>query len=130
MTDNEIIKALECCWHSKECVGDECPLFEPINDCAPLMAMEALDLITRQRAEIERLEAENEKKRLILENIDNDLFPLPFVTDYDIAIKTAKSEAIREFAEKAKMNYDEVLPRLFADVLDDVMKEMEGENDG
>ena len=53
MTDAEIKKALECCWHNNECIGNECPFFEPINDCTQLMAMEAIDLINRQQAEIE-----------------------------------------------------------------------------
>lgn len=41
----QIIKALECLWYEKECVGDECPLFKLGGDCAPLIAMEALSLI-------------------------------------------------------------------------------------
>lgn len=58
ITDNEIKKALECCWHNNECIGNECPFFEPINDCTQLMAMEAIDLLNRKDAEIEKLEIE------------------------------------------------------------------------
>lgn len=58
MTDNEIIKALECC-------GDEsginhacskCPKFKDNDDfCETALHNQALDLINRQKAEIERL---------------------------------------------------------------------------
>lgn len=54
------------------------------------------------KAEIERLQEENKKLKAIIEAIDDTINPLPFVTDFDIAIKTAKSEAIKEFAEKIK----------------------------
>ena len=55
MTDNEIIKALECCSMfvtSAKC--DECPLNE--QECIQGLPWNALDLINRQKAEIERLE--------------------------------------------------------------------------
>jgi len=55
MTDEQIIKALECC--SNYCtVG--CPLvdIEDIDKCTSQMSKYALDLIKRQQAEIERLQ--------------------------------------------------------------------------
>lgn len=60
MTDNEIIKALECC-KKTICVG--CPNFH--NDkgilwCKEELQSETLDLINRQKAEIERLKKEND----------------------------------------------------------------------
>ncbi|MBE6618396.1 MAG: hypothetical protein E7626_01265 [Ruminococcaceae bacterium] len=85
MTDNEIIKALECCWHENECIGDECPLFKPINDCTQLMAMEALDLINRQRAEIKALKASK-------------------VAEVNFAYRVTKEKAIKEFAERLKQS--------------------------
>lgn len=54
MTDNEIIKALECCANGK---CGECPLFK--EDCGDdIICKIALDLINRQNAEIERLRKE------------------------------------------------------------------------
>lgn len=61
MTDNEIIKALECCanWESdKSC--EECPANTYGFGCANKRAKASLDLINRQQAEIERLKKENE----------------------------------------------------------------------
>ena len=103
MTDNEIIEALK--HYSLKTQA----LFEAIN------------LIESQRGEIKSLK-ESVKTALVMIQEAKDLL----ASD----VKTAKSEAIREFAERAKMKcseiYDEVLPRLFAEILDDVVKEMEG----
>lgn len=56
MTDNEVIKALECCRDCEDCSYDttDCPLGKELN-CFTLMAENALDLINRQNAEIKRL---------------------------------------------------------------------------
>lgn len=51
MTDNEIIKALECCGR-ESCNG--CPYDKNCHQGNP-MIRDALDLINRQQAEIERL---------------------------------------------------------------------------
>ncbi len=52
MTDNDIIKALECCKDtSNKC--QQCPL--RVKGCSYMLAENALDLINRQKAEIERL---------------------------------------------------------------------------
>ena len=60
MTDNEIIKALECCsdWENAN-TCKECPFYEEL-DCATTDRLDkyALNLINRQKAEIERLNKE------------------------------------------------------------------------
>lgn len=81
MTDNEIIKALECCTAGGEgCNG--CPLNDMPMDCIKSLVGYAPDLIKRQQAEIKRLWE------------DCDYF--------EDKVKTIKSEAITEFAEKLK----------------------------
>lgn len=53
-TDEEIVKALECCFAISSCDG--CPLqvpFEP--GCVGVVGAQAFSLINRQKAEIERL---------------------------------------------------------------------------
>ena len=55
MTDTEIIKALECCagdGTTKDCYS--CSIYE-IDECQCVLPKQALDLINRQKAEIERL---------------------------------------------------------------------------
>ena len=57
ITDNDIIKALECC--SKNHFCGECPNYHRCCDGdATIMIRSALDLINRQKAEIERLNKE------------------------------------------------------------------------
>ena len=60
MTDNEIIKALECC--SKNILCGQCPLKEK-NNCINKLFAYALELISRQQAEVERLHDEVSKTR-------------------------------------------------------------------
>lgn len=59
LTDNEIIKAFECC-STASCISKQCP-YEKMHDipkCTTKLTKDALDLINRQKAEIE-----SEKKR-------------------------------------------------------------------
>ncbi len=72
MTDNEIIEALGQCETQKTCC--DCPYFEKIG-CKKHLYQEALDLINRQKAEIERLNAEaklltTDKGNLITDKYD------------------------------------------------------------
>ena len=69
MTDNEIIKALECCTRGRMIGGKipctDCP-YDKFNAeyniaCSPRLMKDAFDLINRQKAEIERLQKHNTK---------------------------------------------------------------------
>lgn len=89
MTDNEIIKALGCCQVGKD-KCKKCPLYCVVPACSRYLAESALDIINRQKAEIERL---NNKCDSIL-----------FCHSQEIteAKAWAKAESIIEFAEKLK----------------------------
>ncbi|MBQ8540552.1 MAG: hypothetical protein IJ435_03650 [Clostridia bacterium] len=65
--------------------------------CLEITGKNALDLINRQKAEIERLQLE-------VEAVNELINPLPFKSNFDKAIETAKAEAIKEFAERLKRN--------------------------
>ena len=71
MTDNEIIKALECC---KRPVGTgackDCPL-DKDRPCTTTMIENALDLINRQKAEIERLQKDSERLKKVQMQLDD-----------------------------------------------------------
>lgn len=56
MTDEKIIKALECCKKGEGsiCRMADCPLFG-IGDCFATLSHNALSVINRQQAEIKRL---------------------------------------------------------------------------
>lgn len=86
MTDNDIIKALECCIGNTNC--GECPMFRTPN-CMNKVFNYALDLINRQREEIERLKDYNENLQTANTALSNEILEI-------------KSKAIKEFAEELK----------------------------
>ena len=92
MTDNEIIKALECCQKVKGYrhipICNDCPMEE--TRCAIELPKNALALINRQKAEIEfhrKTIAQNAQTAL---NVTLD------------EIQKARAEAVKEFAERLK----------------------------
>jgi chromosome segregation ATPase len=66
MTDNEIIKALECCAGNTEEKCRECPFHKLKISCIDGLERNALDLINRQKAEIEELR----KAKVVYETVD------------------------------------------------------------
>ncbi len=58
-TDEEIVKALECCAGTDGANCKSCPLHDAacVGKCIPAMSKAAAELISRQRTEIERLTA-------------------------------------------------------------------------
>ena len=56
MIDAEIIKALECCYDlESSAICHQCPLYQTENCRDGYLGLQALHLINRQKAEIERL---------------------------------------------------------------------------
>ena len=139
MTDNEIIQALECCIKStsgNDCEDLNCPACDEIGcrfmnqsteyypeSLIQEMGKAALDLINRQKAEIDRL-------RYILVNfmgelfdwgnkngVDTGIFAQTAILgkEKDDAVKQIKSEAYREFAERVKQISKEVIVPYIAD---------------
>ena len=91
MTDTEIVKTLECCSTTvKSGTCPECP-YDGCEEttCVTALCTDALDLINRQKAEIERL-VEHTKEGIELAK------QLPET------IKLAQAKAIKEFAERLK----------------------------
>ena len=118
LTDKEIKKALECCANGK---CGECPLFK--EDCGDdIICKNALDLITRQQAELENLKVENQSLRgaanslkMHYENAQSEIESLKIfrgyaekrASDYRTMrdkYLNAKSEAAKECLAKVK-NY-------------------------
>ena len=113
-TDEEIKKALECC-KKDDC--DNCP--NNFGNCYANLAWYALNLINRYEAQIDRLMKECGKQSV--------LWRRHFESIFESAMRTAKSEAAREFAERLKEkgacnSYNELI--IFEDMVDAVEKEM------
>lgn len=120
MTDNEIIKALEC--HMKGqcfyCPNRKEEVQLMLKGCSKMIAENALDLIKRQKAEIERLTTSFPKTLESIKKMRNG----------------AKAEAVKEFAERLKDESDlffaaptyaaEVVRAVQIDSIDNVLKEM------
>ena len=128
MTDKEIIKALECCHTGEECYKCE---FQPSKQdrkgtvgCSLQMMKQALGLINRQKAEIERLNEEN--KRLL-----SMLFRKARGVS-KVVKNIIKTEAIKEFAERLKKKgfadeYYEHESIVYVQDIDNLVREMVGE---
>ena len=148
MTDDEIIKALECCDFTDIKACEECPFYRTF-DCSFVIIDKTLDLVNRQNAEIERLKQENkeycEDNRIIayqrnqrdkeIRALHNQLNGLNFMD------KQIKSEAVKGFADRLKDSADKTRIKIMETEkvvfymdefkLDNLVKEMaEGQDDG
>ena len=123
LTDNEIIKALEHCSGTKGCSSCRCLKKD---ECVKWLMRDTLDLINRQKAEIERLQNYNENLLCMNTDLTNNLL-------YEV--EQAKSEAYKEFAERLKVvAYVPDLsivgePVVDVEDIDDLVKELTGGND-
>ena len=142
MTDNEIIKALECCisdgYTCKECpyadtkhmIGDEYELMPNGRtydefSCDEWLKLDLFGLINRQKAEIERLDGE-------VEAMKKSMWPMiANVVEGQMAdaMDFAKAEAIKEFTELLKTKFDRYgAEHYYYSLVDDVAKELVGED--
>ena len=132
MTDNEIIKALECCSsQTTEITCGNCPLFNVGRvDCYRLLANNSLDLINRQQKDIDDL------CKVLGRAYQENCF-------LEASRKSVRTEAIKEFAERLKKDLDDlakiewnnksaptywsVAYEEFMDIIDRYFEEMVGE---
>ena len=143
LNDDGIIKALELCSKSlsiKTC--QKCPFYLQTN-CVSALKLNAIDLINRQKAEIERLETVADKDfnqwNMLAEKTKQHYADL-----YKEAKDSLKAEAYKEFAERLKeivsQNDYPLADKLnsidrgmftigFEQAIDEVLKEMVGEDE-
>lgn len=149
MTDNEIVKALECCvdWCGNVSCWD-CPLKN--TGCIHFDKLkETLDLINRQKAEIfkeknKNSKLRNERNRLKAEverlTAERDAMHQDVIAaeEYAWQCKTAKAEAYKEFADlsikriceqvSAPTPSESYVVERCNQVIDNLLKEMVGDN--
>ena len=111
LTDNEIIKALNTAF-GIEHLKIYCANIE--NELHIVKVLDVIDLINRQKAEIERLCS-------VVDKTDAAYFQK--VSEVD----RAKSEAIKEFAERLKSRLIAITYMNFDGTIDNLVKEMVGD---
>jgi hypothetical protein len=144
MTDAEIIKALECHADTDIKTCKICP-YDGQRMCGHQLCRDGLDLINRQKAEIEALDFLIKESNKIAERQDKEIERLTVLAklgnmranDYRAMrdkCKTAKSEAIKEFAEKVKASRDVLFNNIYSGfhfnvIIDSLVKEMVGDTE-
>lgn len=121
MTDEQIIKALECCIDTSPLTCKSCPLFNATNSrmvCSKIATNLAFDLINRQKAEIDRLEKMLDSSVSGERNaVDN----IPY----------ERAEAITAYHEEVKKRCVEggIYPAFVKRQMEDVKREMVGDKE-
>ena len=139
MTNAEIIKALECCL-AKDVVNDrcdECPNLAMGAYCMDRMLKDALNLINRQKAEIEFAKNINHLQMEELQTANSEIERLNGLLKewkkagykYADSFDSIKSEAIKEFAERLKAKMRNRALFSVVDTVDEIVNEMAGAND-
>ena len=118
MTDAEILKALEC----HKAVGTstcyKCPYKEGM--CSIKLTSDALDLINRQKAEIERLK----KDKYIIKDGVLELVPR---TDIEEIKSEARKEVVDVVRKELLAGFGEVVTADMLDRINTILAGMEGE---
>lgn len=101
MTDEQIIKALECCIDNdrlKSCKKMGCPLAKHCRKDTDALERECLDLIRQQKARIERLEFLEEMRRLQLnaDSIEKEKMLNEIKKDFGLFVKNLVKEMVGE----------------------------------
>ena len=117
LTDTEIIKALECCIGGTKC--KKCPMFKECGEDIQAIEKNSLDLINRQKAEIEKKDIEIDilirKKNDAYDEIAEQQAEIDRLKEtfrkrigreieetYSYLIEEIKAEAYKDLAEKLK----------------------------
>ena len=120
MTDKEVIKALELCANLEEC--KDCPMANmqkyDTDTCEHQIMLYALDLINRQKAEIERLNKEVDRLSQCVMYHDG------YIVD---AIKEF-AERLKEKSKQGKGYLGNVYHSVNVAEIDNLLKEMVGDN--
>jgi hypothetical protein len=144
-TDEEVIRALECCVNgtSEACLKCTFGLTPPYPVCKTMVEKYALDLINRQRAEIKALEMDNAQLQsdIINANQNSDHIKGLWEAEREKVekakqkvvnackmLKNARAEAIKEFAERLEtaLLVGGIYPVIVKNTIHSLVKEMTG----
>ena len=140
MTDNEIIKALECCMSDNPpcttCKYDGDTI--TVDECMGELMKDALDLINRQRAEIERLQQNLKEAHIDIKEHQAEIEALKLINStYVGETSEIRKITLQEFAVKVNEHmcaYDldnyHWFRAIERDAFNDLVKEMVGDESG
>lgn len=127
LTEEQIIKAMQCViGNGVSCSECEYQKVLPFPSCRRMCAEQALDLINRKNAEIERLQNRNKFLEIEYKNQGNLFWA---------RVQTSNLEAIKDFAERLKdiavtdSAFINETPFVFVPAIERLVKEMTGENE-
>lgn len=152
-TDDEIIKALECCIKMEDCLKSKCPFSKEWGLCLGNEPQKLyLDLINRQKSEIDSAKSKIEICAEVIERQDKEIERLKecpkCVYEYDgevaeycvqgpcsnlKTVEQIKAEAYKEFAERLEDYAEECINSGYDGIgkqdIDNLLKEMVGEEE-
>lgn len=94
MTDEQIIKALECCCLGGMSCPNGCPLYDYEGNCWYQLKRPLLDIINRQKAEIEEWKKILESRHRVIDSLEDSIIGLP---------DQIRAEAVKEFLKKQEI---------------------------
>lgn len=141
MTDEQIVEALKYC-SKGETICFMCHLYNKPYHCVDMLAKNALDIIKRQKTEIERLKSMNQAKLDCIHDLqkENEILSRNADTAFqdglnerrDLFAPEIKSEAYKEFAERLKsyllLNEKRKISVITFEDVEKLLKELVGEN--
>lgn len=129
MTDNEIVKALECC-RCESALCAQCPLKDVGHTCEDKLTGYAFDLVNRQKLALKHDKMVIKDLENIVENLktveypytvkcnDNAIICTKALADYDALIADIKQEAIIDFSKAIADKIDDGIISTVADLAD------------
>lgn len=146
MSDEDIKKALECCRRDDYDYCKVCPYLNKNKPCQESLIRDCFGFINRQQAEIKKLKWEKDHFEFKVDDLNGKLEKFKEYRDIkneayereieklQAEIKQAKSEAIKEFAERLRLRaiktrfdamYGAVI-EISNDTITEIVKELEG----
>lgn len=125
MTKDEIKRALKMC--ADTCFRVCCPYGDALGDCCGKLKRDALNLITDQEKEIERLKAENER---VLGKLADVLMCVKSTNEIDVSklVKQAKIDVMNELKRRHEYAIKNMgYPWDISQQIDELIKEVENE---
>lgn len=141
MSSEEIVKLLRRCMFSDTLLKMAADKIEELENKISELSLvnETIDLITRQQAEIERLQSMNQAKLETIHDLQTEIENLKIelssmrtaANSYKMHYEDGKSEAVKEFAERLKEKYSiaDVIVTVDATDIDNLVKEMVGDKE-